>query len=203
MPSAEPRALRNPESVIDRRSMLNLPHIAPLREFSRLLRREGRGAVPDFDPLDGGVEAKILFLMEKPGPMTDDTALGRRVGSGFISRGNDDPSAEATWRFMADAGIERSLSVIWNVIPWWNGTRTISRDEQTAGIERLSQLVDMLPNLCVVVGVGRKAGKAKASVARRGLPFIISAHPSPINRAARPAVWAAIPDQWARALSHI
>ena len=39
--------------------------------------------VPDFDPLDGGVEARALFLFEKPGRMT-----AGQSGSGFISRDN-------------------------------------------------------------------------------------------------------------------
>src|ERR1700740_40451 len=79
---------------------------------------------PNFDPLDGGVDAQVLFLFEKPGPMTvgDD-------GSGFISRKNDDPTAEATFEFMSRAGIPRHLTVTWNLIPWWNGTRKVTRLE--------------------------------------------------------------------------
>jgi hypothetical protein len=49
--------------------------------------------VPDFDPLDGGVNAQVLFLLEKPGPMAAED--GKRAGSGFISRDNDDGTAEA------------------------------------------------------------------------------------------------------------
>jgi hypothetical protein len=101
MPPVQPRVLRYPEAITRRRAMLDLPHIAPLHIFVQSLRFEGRGVVPDFDPLDGGVAAKVLFLMEKPGPMTDDTARSGRVGSGFISRDNDDPTAEAIWRFIS------------------------------------------------------------------------------------------------------
>jgi len=198
--ATEPRSLRDPDAVMRRRSILDQPHIAPLRDFAQSLRHCKQGMVPDFDPLDGGVDAKVLFLMEKPGPMTDDTKREGRTGSGFVSRDNDDPTAEAVWRFMAEAGIDRNLSVLWNVIPWWNGTREITRDECDAGKMQLSQLLDLLPRLQVVVGVGQRAGKAKKLIVARNLQFIASAHPSPINRASRRSVWDTIPTQWAKAL---
>lgn len=78
--------------------MLGLSHIAPLTEYVAKLRLRGLGEVPDFDPLDGGIEARILFLLEKPGPMTAEG--GKRIGSGFISRNNDDSTAAATIGFM-------------------------------------------------------------------------------------------------------
>lgn len=200
----EPRTLHDPKAIAARRSMLREPHIAPLSDFAASLRTKDQDAyVPDFDPLDGGVGAKILFLMEKPGPMTDHTKVGRRVGSGFVSRDNDDPTAEAVWHFMVEAGIERKLSVIWNAIPWWNKKRGITRDEQVAGIAQLLPLISLLPDLRVVVGVGRRAEEAKAVVERSGLQFINSAHPSPVVRGTRPTTWRAIPQQWARALSYL
>jgi hypothetical protein len=52
----------------------------------------------------------------------DGSTLSERSGSGFISRNNDDPTAEATMGFMEKAGIPHTLTVSWNVIPWWNGT---------------------------------------------------------------------------------
>lgn len=203
IPTIKPRALRNPDTITDRRSKLNLRHIVPLRDFALSLRSEGRGAVPDFDPLDGGVDAKILFVMEKPGRMTDRTAYGGKVGSGFVSRDNDDPTAEAIWRFMAQAGVERSLTVLWNIVPWWNGKLKVTAEEERQGLVRLGQLVALLPNLAVVVAVGRRAEEAQALVTSRGLPFYASAHPSPIVRATRFERWAAIPHDWARALPHM
>lgn len=149
------------------------------------------------------MDAKIRFLMENPGPMTDETALSARIGSGFISRDNNVASAEATWRFLVDAGLDRELSVLWNVIPWRNGTGKISRDEHIAGSDQLSKPMDRLPNLKVVVGVGHIAQRAKGLIEKSGVPFITSAHPSPINRAARPFLWAAIPGQWSQALRYV
>jgi hypothetical protein len=73
--------------------MLGQSHIAKLTTYASKLREGGDVEVPDFDPLDGGGDARALFLFEKPGPMTAES--GRRPGSGFISRDNDDPTAEA------------------------------------------------------------------------------------------------------------
>jgi len=183
--------------------MLHLPHIAPLAEYCRHLRAEGRGTVPDFDPRDGGVAAQVLFLMEKPGPMTDNNGLTGRTGSGFISRDNDDPTAEAIVHFMEEAAIDRGQSILWNTVPWWNGTRKVSAEELSTGIERLAGLLDLLPTVRVVVGVGAKSLKAQEFIKRRGLPFVPSMHPSPINRARRRVAWEKIPHQWSSAHKHL
>jgi hypothetical protein len=114
-----------------RKDMLNMPHILPLAAYSAQLRERNMGEVPDFDPLDGGVDARVLFLFEKPGPMTAEA--GNRAGSGFISRNNDDATAAATFEFMRRAGIPRKLTLIWNVVPWWNGTRLVTRQELNLG----------------------------------------------------------------------
>lgn len=139
--------------------------------------------------------------MEKPGPMTDDLAAPGKTGSGFISRDNDDPTAEAIFTFMRQAGIAREDTVLWNVIPWWNGTRKITPAEMTAGLQEFDALKGLLPRLTTVIAVGRRAERAKAAVEKYGLAFYASVHPSPINRAARREVWDAIPETWAEAAS--
>jgi hypothetical protein len=177
--------------------MLRQPHIAPLSRFAETLRGLGRGAVPEFDPLDGGIGARALFLFEKPGPMTEETAGRKRPGSGFISRDNDDPTAEATFRFMEEAGLSRRLTIIWNFVPWWNGTRRITAAELREGVAAVDDLIALLPELTAVVLVGRKAARARALLERSNVHLIESAHPSPIVRASRPRLWSSIPDQWA------
>src|SRR5215472_17455807 len=84
-----PRSMRDAAVREPRSAMLSESDMRPLTAHALKLRKSGQGQVPDFDPLDGGINARILFLFEKPGPMTSD---GR--GSGFISRNNDDPTAE-------------------------------------------------------------------------------------------------------------
>ena len=90
--------------------MLDEPHIAPLTNVIYSLRAaQPEIVIPNVDPLDGGVGARMLFLFEAPGPNTLET--------GFISRNNDDRTAEATFRFMRMAGIPRTETVIWNTGP--------------------------------------------------------------------------------------
>ena len=157
--------------------------------------------VPDFDPLDGGVDAIILFLFEKPGPMTSATTAGARTrtGSGFISRDNDDSTAENTFMFMREAGIPRKQTVTWNVVPWWNGTRKVTAAELREGAEETRRLTGLLPKLRVVVFVGEKASRARPHLEDTGLAFFSSAHPSPIVRATQPDKWREIPSVWAEA----
>jgi hypothetical protein len=47
-----------------RRGMLTQPHIAPLTAYAAKLRQRYSVEVPEFDPLDGGVNAQLLFLFE-------------------------------------------------------------------------------------------------------------------------------------------
>lgn len=197
-----PRSMRDPSVRERRRAMLDLPHIAPLTAFERDLRRRPMVEVPDFDPLDGGIGARMLFLFEKPGPMTARVATGR-TGSGFISRDNDDPTAEATFNFTMQAGIPRELTVTWNVIPWWNGTRKITSSELREGVVLVRELIALLPKLRTVVLVGRRAAKARSYLETEGLALFSSAHPSPLVRANWLDRWKAIPLEWARAAPSI
>ena len=192
------RSMRDSAVRERRRAMLTQPHIAPLTFYAAKLRQRGSIEVPEFDPLDGGVNAKVLFLFEKPGPMTADAG-----GSGFISRNNDDPTAEATFKFMEQAGIPRELTITWNVIPWWNGTRKVTGQELREGVACVRELISRLPTLRAVVLVGEKAAKAKMHLEGTGLKLFTSAHPSPLVRARYPEKWKAIPAECAKAFESI
>ena len=196
------RIMSNFDVRTRRREMLSLPHVLPLTVYAEELRRRGLGDVPDFDPLDGGINARALFLFEKPGPMTDANRSGKRHGSGFVSRDNDDPTAAAVFQFMHKASIPRHETILWNTIPWWNGTRKVTREEFAKGTAALGDLLTLLPNLRVAVLVGKKATKARNHLPEH-LPQIISAHPSPLVHASRPRIWDAIPDEWAKANAFI
>lgn len=188
-----PRSMRCEAVRQRRRALLYEAHIAPLTAYAARLRERDSVEVPDFDPLDGGIHAQVLFLFEKPGPMT--TSGG---GSGFISRNNDDPSAEATFNFMRQAGIPRTRTVTWNVIPWWNGTRKITTDELREGVVSVRELVSLLASLRAVVLVGRNAAKAKPYLSTvKNLVLLTSAHPSRLVRASHPERWNTIASQWA------
>jgi hypothetical protein len=198
----QPRSMRDAGVRERRRAMLGEPHMINLTCFAERLRQPG-WEVPDFDPLDGGVEARVLFLFEKPGPMTAKAGSRKRSGSGFISRNSDDPTAEATFNFMHQAEIPRQRTVLWNVIPWWNGTRAMTRSELKDGVSRVIELIHLLRSPRAVVLVGRKAAEATSLLEATGLPLFKSSHPSPLVRARWPERWAAIPSEWRKVASHI
>ena len=118
-----------------------------------------------------------------------------------MSRNNDDATAEAIYRFMLQAGIPRSITALWNMIPWWNGTREITQVERVEGLRSIDDLRQLLPNLAAVVLVGGTASRARKYFESRNLPVVTSYHPSPIVRAAARSKWEAIPSQWAEALT--
>ena len=128
--------------------MLALPHMAALARYAEALRARPGCTVPDFDPLDGGTRAEALFLLEKPGP---------RGSTGFVSRDNGTGTADAARDFMAEAGLARERTALWNAVPWWNGTVAIRENERSAGREALAALLHLLPQLQVAVMVGRSA----------------------------------------------
>ncbi|MDP3495593.1 MAG: hypothetical protein Q8R82_21005, partial [Hyphomonadaceae bacterium] len=105
--------------------------------------------------------------------------------------------------FMVEAGIPRELTVTWNAVPWWNGTRKITRDELDAGSSSVKQLMSLLPELRAVVLVGAKAARARPLLSGTGLVILQSDHPSPLVRARFPDRWRAIPTAWAAVRPHI
>jgi uracil-DNA glycosylase len=140
--------------------------------------------VPEFDPLDGGVQAECLFLLEAPG--------GRAVGSGFVSRNNPDETAKNFFLLNEQAGLPRERTVTWNVVPWYVGSGTKIRAVTLADIRasepHLKELLSLLPKLRVVVLIGRKAQRAKALVKRMPLRYEVfeCPHPSPLSLNGRP-----------------
>lgn len=193
-----PRTLRSPDAIALRQRMLTEPHVAPLARYVDGLRaKHPAWEFQDFDPLDGGIDADMLFLLEKPGPMTSPT--GKREGSGFISRNNNDATAEAVFDFMIQAGILRRRAVLWNVIPGWNATIKTTTEEVRRGVEELQNLLPLLPKVRTVVLVGAKAQQAQPFLYATALRIFTSAHPSPKVRAVNRHLWDKIPQQWAEA----
>ena len=172
-------------------------HMGQLDIFVKRLRATyPKGYVPDFDPNDGGIIAEILLLFEKPGCKTD-PSYG---GSGFISQDNDDGTANATKKFIIDAGINREKIVIWNTIPAWNGTRKITSSERKNASNELSHLLNILKNVKSIILVGKEAQKMEKKVNLEKYRVIKSIHPSPINKKFARTDWENIPSIWARAI---
>jgi uracil-DNA glycosylase len=173
------KSLADPKIVALRREALAEAHVAPLLAFVEELRRSAPAGVPDFDPMDGGVNAECLFLLEAPG--------SKAVGSGFISRNNPDETAKNFFHLNAEAGLARQRTVTWNAVPWYIGTgnriRAAGKADLKAAEAPLRQLLSLLPHLRVVVLVGRKSQRFASVVqsVASGVSVLQCPHPSPLS----------------------
>ena len=191
------------KELLRRKKMLNEPHILALSKYTKSLRNKNLGKIPDFDPLDGGTNAKILFLLEKPGP----EVFGDR-SYGFISRDNDDQSAAYTIEFMLEANIPRNITCSWNTIPGWDGKIKFTADDERRGRNEIGNLLNLLPNLKVIVLVGQTAQRnfkryQKDNSIDPKLKIIESYHPSPQVKRFNPDQHTNIPKKWAEAKQYI
>jgi hypothetical protein len=180
--------------------MLEASHIAPLARYVEGLRQKYPAhEFPDFDPAYGGVNADILFLLEKPGPKTS----LRDGGSGLISPCNNDPTAERIWHAMAEADIASARAAHWNAIPFWDGKISFDPQDAAVGLAHLPEVLDLFPRLKVVVLLGQKAWGAERACRSRGLEVVKAYHPAARNRSSRHAAvrqaWAEIPLRFAEA----
>ena len=179
--------LGDADALRARQARLTLPHVAPIVRLAEELEREQPGtSVPRPDPADGGVNARLLLLLEKP------STGGARTG--LVSRDNPAGGPRTIATFMTEAGVPREASLVWNAVPWWNGTARVTAGELRAGA--LDRLLGLLPNLRAVCLAGRNAERAWALSHGGAVPVFVSAHPSANVRAAFPERWRAIPSIW-------
>ena len=176
--------LDDPEALERRRGLIVRP--TALSRYVEDLRRR-HGEVPDPDPLDGGLVAPLLLLLETPGP-----SVGR---SGFVSADNPTGTGRNLRRFWAEAGLSREQRLIWNAVPWvihvpGARNRAPRRAELKAGLRELPGLLDLL-RLRVVVLAGRSAAAA-APLMPAGIPVLLMSHPSPTITCTSPSIPARI-----------
>ena len=190
------KSLADHNNVLARLKLLEEKHILPLTRYVENLRQHGFGQVPYFDPLDGGINSRVLFLMEKPGP--------KAAISNFISRDNNDNTASNIFKFTEAAGILRENVCLWNIIPGWNGTIRITSTELKQGVECINDLITMLTQLKAIILIGKKAQTIKPLIEKNwpDLTIINSYHPSPINYAVAPEKWLQIPHEWKK-IAHL
>ncbi|WP_298931335.1 uracil-DNA glycosylase [uncultured Ramlibacter sp.] len=180
-----PKTLASESERVLRTAMLSQPHVADLvRLVERMRKTKGPDyKIPDFDPLDGGDSAEVLFLLEAPGP--------KAVTSGFVSRNNPDETAKNFFLLNAEAGVDRSRTITWNAVPWYIGSdtkiRPANREDVREADAWLQELLEGLRELRVVMFVGKKALYAEDVVraCRPDVEMMTMPHPSPmfINRA--------------------
>ncbi len=181
-----PKTNREPEEVERKLDLLREPHVAPLTAYvERLRAMKPDAAIPDFDPTEAGVTARIALLLEAPGRRS---ALD--AGSGFVSPDNNDQTAANMWDLLHEAGIDRAEDcVTWNVIPWYIGDGTKIRSARRTDLdearEATRELFSLLPDLRVVVLLGKPAAGAWGLLGLE-LDAIEAPHPSPLNLNTRP-----------------
>jgi uracil-DNA glycosylase len=182
----EPKNLLDTSALEQRKALLGQPHMEPLNNFVRAISDQ-RGFVPYPDPLDGGIDARLLLLLETPGPQIFRTA--------FVSRDNPTGTAANLFRSLSEAGIPRQTTLIWNTVPWVLQVRGAPNrsprvSEIREGLIYLPPLLALLPHLRAVVLSGRVARMARHTieVTCPGLPTIEIPHPSPANVCTNPAI---------------
>lgn len=190
MVATESRSLGQDSVREARLQRLHEARIDPLTRLIMHLRRERPDvSVPWFDPESGGADARVLLLLEAPGPMA---ALAppdsKQSSSGFVSLDNDDATAAALHDLVAGAGVAREELLMWNMVPWYLGDsthtkiRAATNDDIDEGAVWLEQLVGLLPNLTVAVLLGEKALRGWFRIATRvgrPIPVLACPHPSP------------------------
>lgn len=171
------------------------PHVRPVNELVDQLREERDGAfVPYVAPTYGGVNARLLALLQDPGPKT---STDNHNGSGMLCIENADPTAERYKALLAGAGIDVCDIQAWNSFPWQPAT-TVRRGHRTLAptnedvlhaTDALARLVKLLPRLRVVLlhGVQAKAAWPRLQSAHpelaAGVRVIDSWHPLAANPA--------------------
>jgi transcription elongation GreA/GreB family factor/uracil-DNA glycosylase len=185
----EPRALSNSLTRQRRKRFIRHPHIAPINHLIDMIAEaENAPGLPYDDPLFGGVNAEMLFILKSPQADANPSLFGTR----FLSLDNDDEGAENMFYAIADNNIDRSRCLAWNICPF----PTIANNPSDAEISRAApytrQLIAMLPDLKVVVLLGGPAGQGWSQAllgGRRDVAVIRGASPSPpgIHRTANRA----------------
>jgi uracil-DNA glycosylase len=186
-PSTRPRMHKVPEFLAAKQARWDEPHIAPINALSLQMTREGLGDVPRIDPDSGGIHARVMFLLEAP-------ARAAAHSSGMLSADNDDATAQHVWEAYAESGLRRAWGIHWNVVPWYVGTdtkiRAVTPAETWQGVRWTRQLLDLLPNLRVIVAMGVAARNGAAlledALAEREIALLTCMHPSPRNYNTRP-----------------
>ncbi len=175
--------LSNAEAVAARLLRIDEPHVRSLSDFVRRLRIETGPAVPWFDPLDGGIGARLLVLMEAPSR--------KGIQNGFVSVDNPTPTGRRMREEFAAAGIRRTDLAIWNIVPWYLGDELKARNptsaERRQGTFELRSLLPLFPQLQVVLTLGVPAREGWRSL-HLDLAYFAAPHPSNTNLCARPWV---------------
>lgn len=165
-------ALAAPDRLVGLKSMKDL------NRFVEKIRKENGllDEVPNFDPLNGNENARILFVLEAPG--------AKAVKSGYISFDNPDQSARNFREQLKKAEIDRTEIAICNIVPWYLGDgrkiRAAGVSDVMMGLNYLGELIKILKKLEFIVLVGGAARRAHTFLSHEVKIRILGCHhPSP------------------------
>ena len=179
--STAPKMHRDLVFLDEKRARLFEPHVAPINRLTERIALETGASVPYVDPDSGGINARFLFVLETPaGPAA--------LGSGMLSADNDDETAKNTWLAYQASGMARTDGLHWNAVPWYTGSETKNQNAKNHEVETgrryLMELLNLAPDVRVVLALGRKAQRSVAgatqALAGRGVHVIEAPHPGPI-----------------------
>ena len=154
-----PRKMGNADFVRQQIEQKYDDHIAPINRLVDEIKTEEQ-FVPYVAPMYGGVNARLLSVLRDPGPRTRKEG----GGSGFLCMENDDATAERICNYFDDAKISAKEIILWNAYPWYINRKPTAL-EINEGLEPLKKLIDLLPNLKVIMihGVDAKNSWKKFS----------------------------------------
>lgn len=182
------RGLDDPAQLAERIRFLKSRHMTALNNYVEGLRAVF-GDVPNFDPFDGGVEARLLVLLETPGPST--------AGIRFTSRDNPTGTARNLRSLFSLAQINRADTAIWNAVPWVLGRnggrlRAPSRSDIAAAALELPKLLSLFPHLTTIILAGKTAARFETETLRRrpDIQVNLMPHPSPVYVNTSPNIFA-------------
>ncbi|MFF8703604.1 hypothetical protein ACH4NS_37285 [Streptomyces mutabilis] len=159
----------DPTVVVEKKNRIRDTHVAALNSLAdRIADSVGlpHGHVPYVDPDLGGIDARVLVLLDNPS-----TKAEAGTGSGLLSLDNNDRTARNCREAYARAGISWSDVVHWNVVPFpvsgvKNGGSTPAERARSAQWTR--EFVALCPNLEIVLllGVAARDGWERAGIER-------------------------------------
>ncbi|MEP6755237.1 MAG: uracil-DNA glycosylase [Chthonomonadales bacterium] len=146
--------MKSPEYKHDQWLARYSPGIEPINRFVDEIYGANGLNIPYVAPIYGGVNARMLNILRDPGPQA-----GGDKGSGFISMENNDPTAARLYELCENSGLKSSDLMLWNIFPWYINEKP-TKVQLTEGLEPLKHILEMLPNLRVIMlhGVDAQRG---------------------------------------------
>jgi len=149
------------------------PRVEPLNRLVEVLRHESNEHIPWIDPFCGGIEARILLVLERPG------RLGA-IETDFLSLANVDDTARNTIAVMRAAGISYCDVTFWNAIPWSGDQKRVTASMRPEGSVMFGRLLPRLPRLRTIILMGNEAQRIGPLIQwPKSIDALKCAHPGP------------------------